>query len=154
MRQILIVLVAALVAGASAFFLVKRRHAADTADLVATSGDDLLWLRSEFRLSESEFAAVKQLHDDYSVVCAKHCADIAAARRRLQTLTSEQAPAADLDRARAEVAALEEVCNTATRAHIQRVAAAMPAEQGARYVAMVEPHLAQSAHDGSRGLAP
>lgn len=152
MRQITLVLIAALVAGACGYFLVQRRHAVTAAALDSTRGDDLHWLRSEFRLSETEFAAVKKLHEDYSVVCAKHCADIAGAQRRLRELTLAQAPEADLAAARRDVAALEEVCNTATRAHIHRVAAAMPPDQGPRYVAMVEPHLAHSPHDGSRGM--
>ncbi|MBE2214336.1 MAG: hypothetical protein IAE82_10735 [Opitutaceae bacterium] len=150
MKQIAIVLVAALVSAVCAFWLVQRRHDAGIAALAGTSGDDLQWIRTEFRLDDAQFAAVKKLHDDYAVVCAGHCADIAAATTRLQRLTSENAAPTDLEAARREVAALEEVCNTATRAHLRRVAAAMPAEQGARYIALVEPHLAHSPHDGSR----
>lgn len=152
MRQIAIVLVAALVAGLCGFYLVQRRHTAGISALSGTSGDDLRWIRTEFALDDAQFAAVKKLHEDYAVVCAGHCADIAAANSRLAKLTSANAPAADLEAARREVAALEEVCNTATRAHIHRVAAVMPADQGARYIALVEPHLAHSPHDGSRGL--
>ena len=152
MKQVTLVLIAALVAGICGFFLVQRRHAATAAEWDSTRGDDLRWLRNEFRLSDTEFAAVKKLHEDYSIVCAQHCADIAGAQRRLQQLTRAGAPAADLEAARRDVAALEEVCNTATRAHIHRVAAAMPPDQGPRYVAMVEPHLAHSPHDGSRGM--
>lgn len=154
MRQILVVLVAALVAGLCGFYLVQRRHTASIAALAGTSGDDLQWIRTEFRLNDEQFAAVKKLHDDYAVVCAGHCADIAGANNRLKKLTATHAAPAELEAARREVAALEDVCNTATRAHIRRVAAVMPPDQGGRYVALVEPHLAHSPHDGSRGLRP
>jgi len=154
MKQVTLVLIAALVAGACAFYLVHRRHAASISSLAGTSGDDLHWIRTEFALTDAQFAAVKQLHDDYSVVCAKHCADISAAQHRLQTLTTANAASTDLEVARRDVVALEEVCNTATRAHLHRVAAVMPADQGARYLALVEPHLAHSPHDGSRALRP
>jgi len=153
MRQITIVLIAALVSGVCAYWLVQRRHGASISALAGTSGDDLHWIRTEFRLDDAQFAAVKKLHEDYSVVCAGHCADIVSAQMRLEKLTTAGAPAADLDAARRDIAALEEVCNTATRAHLRRVAAVMPAEQGARYIALVEPHLAHSPHDGSR-LSP
>lgn len=154
MKQITIVLVAALVSGLCGFFLVQRRQAASVQALSGTRGDDLAWIRTEFGLNESQFSTVRKLHEDYSVVCAKHCADIAAAQRRVQSLTATQASPAELEAARHDVATLEEVCNTSTRAHIHRVAAAMPPEQGARYLALIEPHLAQSPHDGSRGLDP
>jgi len=154
MKQITLVLIAALVSGVCAFWLVQRRHAASVSALAGTSGDDLRWIRTEFRLNDAQFAAVKKLHDDYSVVCAGHCADIAAAQQRLKKLTTTGAAADALEAARRDVAAFEEVCNTATRAHIRRVAAVMPADQGTRYLALVEPHLAQSPHDGSRGLKP
>lgn len=154
MKQITLVLIAALVSGVCAFWLVQRRHAASISALADTSGDDLRWIRTEFRLNDEQFAAVKKLHDDYSVVCAGHCADISAAQQRLHSLTTSSAPATELEAARRDVAALEEVCNTATRAHLRRVAAVMAADQGARYLALVEPHLAHSPHDGSRGLKP
>lgn len=152
MKQITIVLIAAIVSGLCGFYLVQRRHAAGIAALEGTRGDDLAWIHTEFGLNDAQFAAVKQLHDDYSVVCAKHCADIAGAQERLDALIASHAPEAQVAAARASVAALEKICNDATREHIHRVAAAMPEQQGARYVALVEPHLAQSAHDGDRGL--
>ncbi len=152
MKQIAIVLIAALVSGVCGFYLVQRRHVASIAALSETRGDDLAWIRAEFGLNEPQFAAVRKLHADYSVVCAQHCADISAAQSRLQKLTIDGASAAELEAARRDVAALEEVCNTATRAHIRRVAQAMPDGQGERYIAIVEPHLAHSPHDGSRGL--
>ena len=152
MKQIGIVLIAALVSALCGFYLVQRRHAAGIEALSGTRGDDLAWIRTEFGLNDAQFTAVKTLHADYSGVCAKHCADIAAAQQRLQALVAANGSAAELETARREIAALEDVCNTATRAHIHRVAAAMPTGQGERYIALVEPHLAHSPHDGSRGL--
>lgn len=147
MKQITIVLIAALVSGLCGFYLVQRRHAVEAAALSGTRGDDLAWIRAEFGLNDVHYAAVKALHADYSIVCAQHCADIAAAQTRLQELTTRGAAPAEIEAARRDVAALEDVCNTATRAHIRRVAEAMPAGQGQRYIAIVEPHLAHSPHD-------
>ena len=47
-------------------------------------GDDLAWLRREFRLSESELARIRQLHEGYLPRCQELCERIAASKRELQ----------------------------------------------------------------------
>lgn len=98
----------------------------------AREGDAMAWLRNEFHLNASQFAAVQRLHEDYGAVCAEHCAAIAAARQKA-------APAA-------EVAALEKTCVDAMTAHFRRVAALMPAREGERYLATVLPRVAGYQH--------
>jgi hypothetical protein len=92
----------------------------------------MTWLRAEFRLDDAQFAAIKKLHEDYSVVCGQHCTAIMAARER-------SAPAS-------EMAALEKVCVDSMTEHFRRVAALMPPEQGQRYLAMVLPRVANYRH--------
>jgi hypothetical protein len=98
-------------------------------------GDAMAWLRAEFRLNEAQFAAIKQLHDDYGAVCAGHCAAIMAAQKR-------GAP-------KSEVAALEKNCVDAMTAHFRRVAALMPVGQGERYLGIVLPRIADFDHRGA-----
>ena len=86
-------------------------------------GDALAWLQAEFHLDAARFAAIKRLHDDYSIVCGEHCSAILAARER-------RAPAA-------EIAALENVCVEAMTAHFRRVASEMQPVEGVRYLATV-----------------
>ena len=78
----------------------------------AREGDALAWLRIEFKLSDAQFKAIKQLHTDYTVECSGHCAAIMAAKER-------KAPAL-------EVSQLEQACVASIRVHFQRVAALMP----------------------------
>lgn len=118
-----------------------------------TSGRDITWLRTEFGLNDEQFAAVRRLHDEYAGVCAQHCADIAAARAELARLGGSDADPAVREAAVRRVLELEAVCNESTRAHLRRVAAAMPAAQGERFLAMIEPHLAQLPHDGTRAIS-
>jgi hypothetical protein len=101
----------------------------------AREGDALAWLRIEFKLSDAQFAAIKQLHTDYTVECSGHCAAIMAARDR-------GAPAP-------EISKLEEVCVASILVHFQRVAALMPAGEGDRYLAQVLPRLSGYEHTGA-----
>lgn len=149
MRRLIAICVAALAAAVMGFCLVSLRHG-EPAETV--NGSDLNWLRTEFHLDDRQFAAIQALHEDYSSVCARHCADIAAASARREELQRSGAPAADLTAAQRRVIELEAVCNDATRAHLHQVAAVMAREEGERFLRMVEPHLAQVPHDGDRAF--
>jgi hypothetical protein len=146
-KRLALLFLVALAAGAAAYALITWRHAGTGTRFARTSGSDLEWIRAEFSLDEKQYAAVVELHNTYWVVCGRHCADIVDAREQVARLRTAGAPAADLDAAEKTLAALEDVCNNATRAHLQRVAAHMPPEQGRRYLAMIEPHLESRPHD-------
>lgn len=126
------VVVAACAAAGGVFYVMNADRALQAA---ARQGDAMAWLRVEFRLDDGQFAAVKKLHDDYSVVCGEHCAAIMAARE-------QKAPGA-------EVARLEKVCVDAMTVHFRQVATLMPAGQGERYLATVLPRVAGYEHHGA-----
>jgi hypothetical protein len=134
-KNLWITLGLALAAGAAAFGVGYGLNADRSLQAAARDGDAMAWLRMEFRLEEEQFAAIKKLHDDYSVACGEHCAAIMDARER-------KAPAA-------EVARLEQVCVDAMTAHFRRVAALMPAGQGERYLAIVLPRVSGYSHHGA-----
>jgi hypothetical protein len=113
-----------------AFYAVSTDRAMHAA---AREGDSMAWLRAEFKLNDAQFAAIKQLHDDYSIVCSRHCAAIVDARER-------QAPAT-------EIAALEKICVDAMTGHFRQVAALMPPAEGERYLATVLPRVAGYSHE-------
>lgn len=132
MKNVLLTLGAALLVcavGFGAFFLANDVPALRRA---ARENDAMTWLRTEFHLDAGQFAAVKQLHEDYAKVCGEHCAAIMAARER-------KAPAT-------EVAALEKACVDAMAGHFRRVAALMPGTEGQRYLATVLPRIAGYDH--------
>lgn len=104
----------------------------------AREGDAMAWLRAEFRLDDAQFAAIKRLHDDYSVACGVHCAAIMDARER-------RAPAA-------EIAALEKTCVDAMTEHFRNVAALMAKPDGERYLATVLPRIAGYSHHAAPNL--
>jgi hypothetical protein len=135
MKNFLITMGVALAACALAFGVVFALNQNGAIRAAARDGDAMAWLRVEFRLSDAQFAAVKQLHDDYSVACGRHCAAIMAARER-------RAPAA-------EIAALEKTCVDAMTVHFRRVAALMSREEGERYLATVIPRIAGYSHQAA-----
>ena len=136
MKNFLLTLGVVLVACALSFgvFSALNREPSEMAQALR-EGDAMMWLRVEFQLNDTQFAAIKKLHEDYREVCAGHCAAIMAAEKR-------SAP-------RTEVAALEKICVDAMTAHFRRVAALMPAAQGERYLAVVLPRVADYDHRGA-----
>ena len=135
MKNLLLTLVVLVAAGAASFGVFYVMNDMPAVHRAARDGDAMAWLRAEFQLSDAQFAAVKQLHDEYGARCGEHCAAIMAAKRR-------HAPAA-------EVAALEQVCVEAMREHFRRVAALMPPGEGERYLAVVLPRVADYDHTGA-----
>ncbi len=138
MKNLLITLAVVLAACAAAYGVIYTLSGDRAMHAAAREGDAMAWLRAEFHLDNARFAAIKRLHDDYSVACGGHCAAIMAARDR-------RAPAA-------EIAALEKVCVDAMTAHFQRVAAVMSPAQGERYLATVLPRIAGYEHHGAPNL--
>lgn len=132
MKNLLITLGIALAACAAAFGVFYVLNDDPALRRAAREGDAMAWLRTEFRLNDEQFAAIKKLHEDYGAACAEHCAAIMAARKR-------SAPPA-------EITALEETCVKAMTAHFHRVAALMPAPEGQRYLATVLPRVAGYDH--------
>ncbi|MCF7687801.1 MAG: hypothetical protein K9M98_08585 [Cephaloticoccus sp.] len=100
--------------------------------------DAMAWLRSDFKLTDAQFAAIKRLHEDYHVECSAHCAAILDAREH-------HAPAP-------EIARLEEVCERSMTEHFKKVAALMSPEEGPRYLAVVLPKVADYDHHGAPSL--
>lgn len=139
MKNWFVTLVAALgvcCASFAAFYALNREPAALRA--AARDGDAMEWLRVEFKLTDAQYAAIKQLHQQYNVVCANHCNAIMAAETR-------HAPAAD-------VAALENECVQSMTDHFHRVAALMASDQGSRYLAIVMPRIHDYDHRGAPNM--
>jgi hypothetical protein len=118
-----------------------------TAHEAARDGDIMGWMRHEFCLSDAQYAEILRLHAEHSVVCARHCMVVRAAREHVvaaQRLSDAPAVAA----AGQELRQAEELCRASTEAHVRRVATVMAPEQGMRYLALVLPRLSSLDHEG------
>jgi hypothetical protein len=134
-KPVMVLLLAlALVAGVfGAAFLCARHWCVAR---MAQSTDDLDWLRMEFHLTAADLARIRHLHEGYLPICAANCERIAAKKQELAAAeaagTNSPARLAEL---RAEVTALRTKCQGEMLAHFEAVSRAMPADQGARYLA-------------------
>lgn len=139
MRRSLLILLAMVLAGAAiagASYLLGCRICARQ---LAGSGDDLAWLRREFRLSDAEMQRIRQLHEGYLPKCRENCARIAAKKKELQAaLDRAQGMTPEAQLKLAEVAALRAQCQANMLGHFYKVSQAMPPEQGRRYLAEMQ----------------
>jgi hypothetical protein len=106
---------------------------------LASSADELDWLRQEFRLSDAELARVRELHDGYMPKCMEMCQRIAAKKSELEAVlagTTTLTPAAEVKLQ--ELGALRAECQTHMLRHFAEVSQAMPPEQGRRYLAEMQ----------------
>jgi hypothetical protein len=103
------------------------------------AGDELLWLRTEFQLSETELSRIRLLHDGYRPKCEEMCARIAAKKAEI---AAELAAATNVTPTAAaklkEAADLHAECQAQMLAHFYEVSRAMPPEQGRRYLAQMK----------------
>jgi hypothetical protein len=139
MRRSLLILLAMALAGvaiASGSYLLGCRICARQ---LAASGDDLAWLRREFRLSDTEMQRIRQLHEGYLPKCHENCALIAARKKELQAaLDHAQGMTPEVEQKLGEVAVLRGKCQAGMLAHFYEVSRAMPPEQGRRYLAEMQ----------------
>jgi hypothetical protein len=134
MNRPLTLLAALLLIALGVFWGCYRLATRPTAALLAHPQSELEWLREEYHLTDTQYAAIRQLHDAYRPGCADRCQRIAAMRGELRTLTtsgSTLTPA--IETALHDSAALEEECRTSLIRHIYAVSAAMAPAEGDRY---------------------
>ena len=110
------------------------------------------WLRHEFRLTETQMAAIRRLQGQYEEECEQHCAAINAARQALRELEQRGASPSAVQTQQAVVRAKEAFCEQAITVHLRRVAALMPPEQGQRYLDLLLPRVARFDHQHAPNL--
>jgi hypothetical protein len=139
MKRSPVILLLALVLGAAVFaasYSISQRVCARHAGNVA---DNLDWLRQEFRLSESEMARVRKLHDGYLPECATRCRSIATKKAELESTLADATNVSEAAVQKLnELAALRAQCQTQMLRHFVEVSQAMPPEQGKRYLAEMQ----------------
>ena len=134
--------------------LVAFRAAADREVTHALARQDAMaWLRADFDLSEEQFAAIKRLHDGYSLVCEEHCREIMRAQRaRNELKTRAGASAADIAAAERRVEELRLVCESAIATHVRACARHMSPRAAERYLALVLPRIKDFDHQAAPDL--
>lgn len=145
---------AVLVLLAAATGIVCYRMSYDpTLHAAATKHDALEWLRADFHLTDAQFAAIRDLHNSYAGTCEEHCRMIQEATQARNALKAAQgADSAATLAAEQKIQELRAHCETAITRHVRQVAAQMSPEDGARYLALVLPKIADFDHQAAPDL--
>jgi hypothetical protein len=134
------------VAGAAGFVSYRMGGEPEVRDALEKR-DALAWLRTDFHLNDAQFAAIRKLHDSYSVVCEEHCRAIQEAVIARNTLKAGSHPEVGaVENAQRRLEELTQKCETAIAAHVRLVAAEMSPAEGERYLALVLPKIADFDH--------
>lgn len=113
-------------------------NGAEEMAMPATAKDGLLWLKSEFKLSDADYDRISNLHGAYLPGCMERCREIARVRRELFALIQENKTVTPELRAKLEESAHQRaVCSAMMLAHFYEVAAAMPPPAAKRYLEWV-----------------
>src|SRR4051794_18130421 len=133
----MLLLVAAVAVAVPALYY--RSVNAPTQTLLQQGGGELEWVRREFHLRDAQFPAIRRLHEGYAPKCQQMCERIDEANARADRLISAQRRVTpEIEAALQECANVHADCRRAMLGHIYAVAAEMPREQGARYLAMMK----------------
>jgi hypothetical protein len=100
---------------------------------------ELVWLKQEFKLSDTEFARLSRLHEAYLPQCRERCNRIRAMNDKLaQLLATTSSLTPEIENALAERAKMRSECQAEMLKHFFEVSRTMPPEQGRRYLAWVQ----------------
>jgi hypothetical protein len=136
MRRSLFILLMVLLAGSATAGLTSLLARRVWAQYLVQPGDDLAWLRREFRLSEAELGAIRVLHAGYLPRCRDYCQRIGQRQGELRTLLESGGQAAQVIEAKLiAIGTLRAQCQAAMLQHFLEVSQAMPPGQGQRYLA-------------------
>ena len=137
MKRPLLVLLLAVTAGVAGYFVsLQMAHCPDKA-MIGHPDSGMVWLRSEYHLSDVQFATIARMHDEYRPTCARMCERVASARKKINDLIStSRTTTPEIETALQDWALLQNECRVAMLRHVYAVSAVMRPEDGERYVKM------------------
>jgi len=147
MNRSLVILLGALALGAAIF--AGSYFCAQQATVLCCENpaDDLVWLKTEFQLSDAEVARIRELHEGYLPQCSEICREIATAKRELSAIVGTSTNLTSEAQAKLnEIATLRAQCQSNMLQHFIMVSQAMPPAQGERYLAEMK-RLTLGAHE-------
>ncbi len=139
MKRGLLILIAGLIAGLAAYACVFFVCMSSARKLQQSDQPELAWLKEEFKLSDSEFERVSELHQGYLPQCAEMCRRVAAENAKLQKLLSTETNVTPkIEQTLNEVGRLRAECQAKMLRHFYEVSRTMPPEEGRRYLEWVK----------------
>lgn len=106
------------------------------------------WLESEFNIDEACCRQIRESQAQFALACEGHCAEISKARLTLAQLPAD-ADTALRKSAELRVSEAEQHCANERVMQAHRIAAMLPVEARAQYLAFVLPRLRALDHQGA-----
>ena len=148
MKRALLILLVTGVVSLAAYFVSYELATRRSKSLLEHPDCGVMWLRDQYHLTDSQFAKVTKMHEDYRPTCERMCQRIAAANDKVNMLVaSNRTVTPETEAALKEWALLQHECRTAMLRHVYAVSAEMSPEDGQRYIKMateriIEPGMA------------
>jgi Spy/CpxP family protein refolding chaperone len=157
MKRGLLIFLTALLVGVVGFIITRQQCCCDISDGsgVAHDGGSMLpeleWLHHEFKLTDEQFANVREKHLAYRPTCEALCLKMAASRKKVQSLAQAGSIATpEMEAALQEQATVEAECHKAMLKHLHETASVMSPEQARQYLdAMLPQIVGANAEHGS-----
>ncbi|MDP3849381.1 MAG: hypothetical protein Q8Q59_02675 [Luteolibacter sp.] len=152
MKKGLLILLLAILAGVSAFWIARSHRQASAADseVLLDSMPELAWLREDLKLSDDQFAKASEVHAAYRPVCAGMCRRISEAHAKLKTLASaDRGMSPELQAAILHHARVHAECQQKMLEHLYQTAGLLDDKQAARYLETMIPHALDASLTGN-----
>ena len=138
MKRVVSILVLALVLGSGAYFIsyhLVQRTFCNAPD----ANEPTAWMHQEFRLSDNQYAQIKNLESDYHPRCVELCTQIEQSHLALKKLIQANSGLTpEVEAALQKDDAVQLQCREAMLGHFYEVSRAMPPEEGKRYLEMMQ----------------
>ena len=148
MKRGFFILLIALLLGITGFFVTRQQCCCSIGGSSATAHDggsmlpELEWLHHELKLTDEQFAKVREKHLAYRPTCEALCMKVAAARKKVQSLAhAEGIATAEMEAALQEQAAVQVECHKAMLRHLHDTASVMSTDQARRYLDAMLPQV-------------
>jgi hypothetical protein len=139
MNRSIAILAAGLIVGAAAYFCLYFAGTSSRREMLHSQTPELLWLKSEFNLSDAEFERISRLHHGYLPQCAEMCARVEAKNAELkQLLAQTNVLTAAVETKLSEASQLRLECQKNMLKHFYEVSRTMKPDQGQRYLGWVQ----------------
>ena len=147
MKKGLLILGLAIACGILAFFLTHSKSVTKTDPVLFDSMHELVWLRTDLKLSDDQLSKVEKLHLDYRPVCAEMCRRISESQATVAKLAGAQdGMSEDLAIAIQNHGYVIAECKRSMLEHIYQTASLMDEQQSQRYLEVAIPLALDSAY--------
>jgi Spy/CpxP family protein refolding chaperone len=154
MKRLVVILALAILLGAGAY-LVSYGIARSTFCQMPDAGDSSGWMRQEFHLTDTQYAQVKKLEADYHPHCVDLCDQIEQSHLTLKNLILANGTLTpEIEAALKKDGAVQQQCREDMLRHFYEVSQAMPAEEGKRYLEIMQAQVVEPGKTANATAVP